>query len=94
MNSVQPQYLARMLRVPRTTPRSALLIASKLKKVEHSVNQRKLNFYVDLNNREGGCLEVKMKNIQEHMSYGKEARELIEKYKRLSKRNGQDRRKK
>ena len=80
MNSVQTQYLARMLRVPRTTPRSALLAASKLMKVEHSANQRKLNFYVDLNNREEWCLEVKMKNIQEHMSYGKEVRELIEKY--------------
>ena len=80
INSVQTQYLARMLKVPKTTPRSALLAASQSMKTEHMANQRKLLYYIELNNREEKCLEVKMKNIQECRSYGQEIIELKEKY--------------
>ena len=65
INSIQTQYLTRLLKIPRTTPRSALLTETGLMKVEHIANQRKLEYYIDLNNREEWRLEVKMKNLQE-----------------------------
>ena len=82
INSIQTQYLTRLLKSPRTTPRSALLTETGLMKVEHIANQKKLEYYIDLNNREEWRLEVKMKNLQEqkNMSYKKEIEELIEKY--------------
>ena len=82
INSIQTQYLTRLLKIPRTTPRSALLTETGLMKVEHIANQRKLEYYIDLNNREEWRLEVKMKNLQEqkNMSYKKEIEELTEKY--------------
>ena len=73
INSIQTQYLTRLLKIPRTTPRSALLTETGLMKVEHIANQRKLEYYIDLNNREKWRLEAKMKKLQEqkNMSYKK-----------------------
>ena len=82
INGVQTNYIAKLLNVPVTTPKCALVGGLKLTKIEHIANTRKLQYYVDLQNRDKNKLEVKMQKIQEskNMSYEKEINELIEKY--------------
>ena len=52
-------------------------------KVEHLANQRKLEYYIDLHNREETRLEVRIRKYQEetNMSYEKEIEELKKLYK-------------
>ena len=82
INSVQTDYLIKLLNVPRTTPKCALIGALNLTKIGHIANTRKLQYYVDLQNREEWKLEVKMQKIQQNknMSYDREIKELKEKY--------------
>ena len=82
LNGVQTNYIAKLLKVPVTTPRCALLGALNLTKIEHIANTRKLLYYVDLQNREENKLEVKMQRLQtdKNMSYEREINELKEKY--------------
>ena len=82
INSVQTDYLIKLLNVPRTTPKCALIGALNLTKIDHIANTRKLQYYVDLQNREEWKLEVKMQKIQQNknMSYDREIKELKEKY--------------
>ena len=51
--------------------------------IEHIANTRKLQYYVDLQNRDESKLEVKMLKLQKskNMSYEREINELKEKYK-------------
>ena len=83
INSVQTDYLIKLLEVPRTTPKYALLGSLDLIEVEHIANTRKLQYYVDLQNRDEYKLEVKMQKLQQskNMSYEREIIELKEKYK-------------
>ena len=48
INGVQTNYLAKLLNVPSTTPKCALVGSLKLTKIEHIENTRKLQYYVDL----------------------------------------------
>ena len=82
LNGVQTEYLTKLLKVPGTTPKCALIGGLNLTKVEHIANSRKLQYYVDLKNREETKLEVKMQKIQQkqNMSYEREIKELKEKY--------------
>ena len=82
INGVQTNYLSKLLNVPSTTPKCALVGSLKLTKIEHIANTRKLQYYVDLQNRDKNKLEVKMQKIQQskNMSYEKEINELKEKY--------------
>ena len=82
INNVQTDYLIKLLNVKRTTPKCALLGALNLTKIEHIANIRKLQYYVDLRNREEWKLEVKMQTLQQNnnMSYEREIKELKEKY--------------
>ncbi|MCP4523301.1 MAG: hypothetical protein GY828_03710, partial [Candidatus Gracilibacteria bacterium] len=82
LNGVQTEYLTKLLKVPGTTPKCALIGGLNLTKVEHIANSRKLQYYVDLKNREETKLEVKMQKIQQkqNMSYEREIKELREKY--------------
>ena len=82
INSVQTDYLIKLLNVPRTTPKCALIGALNLTKNDHIANTRKLQYYVDLQNREEWKLEVKMQKLQQtkNMSYDREIKELTEKY--------------
>ena len=83
MNRIQTQYLTNVLGVPPTTPICALLHETGLMKIEHIVNQRKLEYYVDLHNREDERLEVRIRKYQENerMTYETEIEELIKLYK-------------
>ena len=78
MNKIQTQYLNRLLRVPKTTPKCALIKENELMKIEHIANQRKLEYNIDLNNREDWRLEVKARKIQEEkkLKYYNEIEEL------------------
>ncbi|CAL4126002.1 unnamed protein product [Meganyctiphanes norvegica] len=78
MNKIQTQYLNRLLRVPKTTPKCALIKENELMKIEHIANQRKLEYNIDLNNREEWRLEVKARKIQEEkkLKYYNEIEEL------------------
>merc|ERR1712030_87307 len=82
MNQIQTQFLTKLLGVPGTTPRCALLHETGLIKVEHIANQRKLEYYIELHNIEEECLEVKIRKHQEdeRMSYEREIEELIKLY--------------
>ena len=82
INDVQTDYLIKLLKVPITTPKCALIGGLNLTKIEHIANTRKLQYYVDLINREEHKLEVKMQVIQQskNMSYEREINELKEKY--------------
>ena len=82
INRVQTDYLIKLLNVPSTTPKCALIGALNLTKTEHIANTRKLQYYVDLQNREEWKLEVKMQMLQQtkNMSYEREIKELKEKY--------------
>ena len=82
VNGVQTNYLANLLNVPVTTPKCALVGILNLTKIEHIANTRKLEYYVDLQNREENKLEVKIQKLQEstNMSYEREINELKEKY--------------
>merc|ERR1712106_478544 len=82
INKVQTQFLIKLLNVPRTTPKCALLKETALLKVTHTANLRKLEFYIDLHNREETRLEVQMRIHQEKkdMTYEKEIKELKEYY--------------
>ena len=82
INGVQTNYLAKLLNVPRTTPKCALVGGLNLTKIEHIANTRKLQYYVDLLNREENRLEVKMQKLQQNrdMSYEREIKELLENY--------------
>ena len=73
MNGVQTEYLTKLLNVPSTTPKCALIGGLNLTKIEHIANTRKLLYYVDLQNREESRLEVMMQKLQENrkMSYEK-----------------------
>ena len=66
INSIQTDYLIKLLNVPRTTPKCALIGALNLTKIDHIANTRKLQYYVDLQNREEWKLEVKMQKIQQN----------------------------
>ena len=70
------------MKVPITTPKCALIGGLNLTKIEHIANTRKLQYYVDLINREEHKLEVKMQLIQQSkdMSYEREINELKLKY--------------
>merc|ERR1711874_899115 len=78
INNIQTQFLTRLLKVPGNTPKCALLKEIGLMKVMHGANQRKLEYYMELHNREESRLEVKMRIHQEKkaMSYEKEIEEL------------------
>ncbi len=82
INGVQTSYLTKLLDVPVTTPKCALIGSLNLTKIEHIANARKLQYYVDLQNREENRLEVKMQKLQQNknMSYEREINELREKY--------------
>ena len=82
INGVQTNYLTKLLKVPVTTPKCALIGGLDLIKVEHIANTRKLQYYVDLQHREENKLEVKMQKLQQtkNMSYEREIKELKEKY--------------
>ena len=83
INNVQTTFLSRLLRVPKTTPKCALIHETNSTKVEHLANQRKLEYYIDLHNREETRLEVRIRKYQEetNMSYEKEIEELKKLYK-------------
>ena len=78
INNIQTQFLNKLLKVPISTPKCALLKEMGLMKVIHVANQRKLEYYIELHNREESRLEVKMRIHQERkaMSYEKEIEEL------------------
>ena len=82
LNSVQTNYVAKLLNVPSTTPKCALIGGLNLIKIEHIANMRKLHYYVDVTNREEDKLEVKMQKLQQsrNMSYEKEVKELLKEY--------------
>ena len=82
INRVQTNYLAKVLKVPETTPKCALIGSLNLTKIEHIANTRKLQYYVDINNRNENKLEVKMQRLQNNreMSYEREINDLREKY--------------
>ena len=82
INNVQTHFLARLLKVPKSTPKCALIGETNLMKIEHIANQRKLEYYLEINNREEWRLEVKMRKIQEerNLSYIREVKELLEYY--------------
>ena len=52
INNVQTHFLARLLKVPKSTPKCALIGETNLMKIEHIANQRKLEYYLEINNRE------------------------------------------
>ena len=59
-----------------------LILIEDTIKIEHIANQRKLEYYIDLHNREEKRLEVEFRKYQEeNMSYEKEIKELINFYK-------------
>ena len=81
INKVQTQFLTKLLNVPCTTPKCALLKETGQIKATHTANLRKLEFYIDLHNREETRLEVQMRIHQEKkdhkdMTYKKEIEEL------------------
>merc|ERR1711874_788206 len=78
INNIQTQFLTRLLKVPGSTLKCALLKEMGLMKVMHVANQRKLEYCMELHNREESRLEVKMRIHQEKkaMSYEKEIEEL------------------
>ena len=82
INKVQTQFLAKLLRVPSTTPKCALLKETGQVKATHTANLRKLEFYIDLHSREDTCLKVQMRMHQEKkdMNYEKEIEELKKYY--------------
>ena len=82
LNKVQTEYLANLLKVPITTPKCALIGCLNLTKIEHIANTKKLQYYVDLKNRNENKLEVKMQRLQTNreMSYEREINYLKEKY--------------
>ena len=83
LNRVQTNYLAHLLKVPETTPKCALIGCLNLTKIEHIANTKKLQYYVDLMNRNENKLEVKMQKLQinREMSYEREINDLKGKYK-------------
>merc|ERR1712008_466722 len=101
INNVQTQFLARLLNVPRTTPKCALLKETGQVNITHIANLRKREFYIELHNREETRLEVQMRIHQEKkdMTYEKEIKELKEYYnikedlKNIEKREGKKRKK-
>ena len=82
VNQVQTQYLTRLLIIPKTTPRSALLRETNLMKIEHIVNMKKIDYFIDLTSREESKLEVKIKKLieEKNMTYIKEIEEIREQY--------------
>ena len=82
IEKVQTQYLTQLLQVPITTPKCGLLKETGLMKILHTANLRKLEFYIDLHNREENRLEVKMRMHQEkkNMTYEKEIEDLKKAY--------------
>ena len=78
MENVQTSYLTQLLEVPRTTPKCGLLKETGLMKISHMANLRKIEFYIDMYNREENRLEVQMRIHQEkkNMTYEKEIEEL------------------
>ena len=59
LNEIQTDYVIKLLKVPDTTPKCALIGGLNLTKIEHVANTIKLQYYVDLQNREENKLEVK-----------------------------------
>merc|ERR1712055_739784 len=99
INNVQTQFLAKLLNVPRTTPKCALLKETEQVNITHIANLRKLEFYIELHNREETRLEVQMRIHQEKkdMSYEKEIKEyynIKEDPKKIEKREGKRKMKK
>merc|ERR1739840_39927 len=79
---VQTQYLTRLLIIPKTTPRSALLRETNLMKIEHIVNMKKIDYFIDLTSREESKLEVTIKKLieEKNMTYIKEIEEIRKQY--------------
>ena len=65
IENIQTQYLAKVLRVPVTTPKCALLSEMDLMRIEHIANLRKLEYFVEISNRDEEKLEVKIKSLME-----------------------------
>ena len=82
IDNVQTSYLTQLLDVPMTTPKCGLLKETELMKISHMANLRKIEFYIDIYNREENRLEVQMRRHQEkkNMMYEKEIEELKRKY--------------
>ena len=82
MNSIQQQYMNRILKLPKSTPGCAILNELDLMKIEHKANCRKLEYHIDLITRENTKLEVKINNYQEekNMKYNREINELKKTY--------------
>lgn len=82
LNNIQTQFLTKVMKIPRTTPKCALLHATSQIKMEHRINRRKLEYYIELNNREEERNEVKMKQHCEETGklYATEINELKNKY--------------
>merc|ERR1739840_37246 len=74
--------MGRLLIIPKTTPRSALLRQTSLMKIEHIVNMKKFDYFIDLTSREESKLEVKIKKLieEKNMTYIKEIEEIREQY--------------
>merc|ERR1739842_100919 len=82
VNQVQTQYLTRLLIIPKTTPRSAILRETNLMKIEHIVNMIFFDYFIDLTSREESKLEVKINKLieEKNMTYKKEIEEIREQY--------------
>ena len=61
INNIQTQFLTKLLKVPSSTPRCAILKEMGLTKVMHIANQRILEYYIELHNGEEMTLELKMR---------------------------------
>ena len=71
-----------MFQVPRTTPKCALIYETKGMKNEHKITQRKLEYYIELNNRNEESIESTMKTfcVENEREYLKEIQQLKEKH--------------
>ena len=71
LNGKQTEYLTKLLKVPGTTLNCALIGGLNLSKIEHISNSRKLQYYVDLQNREEMKLQGEREKILQNqkMSY-------------------------
>ena len=67
ISNIQTQFLTKLLRLPRTTPKCALFLETKTVKLEHLINQRKIEYYININNREEEALEYKIRKYGEKM---------------------------
>ena len=82
MNSVQTQYINRVLKLPKSTPTTAIMKEMNIMKVEHMANLRKIEYYIELQNRENINMEVRINNLQKEnkLKYQQEIADLKEIY--------------